>query len=473
MSNLAETVGQDILRQLPYDPNEQQMDLIAALAKFTVDADSQSLFLLNGYAGTGKTSLTGALVRVITSYGGKAKLLAPTGRAAKVFSLYSGQQAETIHHHIYQSKRYDPAAMSYGLRHNNLKNAFFIVDEASMISNTPSDNSVFGTGYLLDDLITYVYSGENCRLILLGDSAQLPPVGYNDSPALSSKVLSGYGLKIYEMSLTEVARQRLESGILHNATEIRKIIASQIFEPPVIHVSMFPDVEVMTGEFLAETIETCYARDGEDETIVVTRSNKRAVMFNQGIRARVLYMEAEICVGDLLLVAKNNYKWVNENDDQMDFIANGDVGTVKHIWNYESMYGLRFADITLEFPDYNREIELKIILNALYSETPALTYEQNEQLYQVVLEDYSDIPSKAARYKKMKEDPYFNALQVKFAYSITCHKSQGGQWKNVFIDMGFIPEDAYSNVSFYRWLYTSFTRATGKIYLINPPLQTD
>lgn len=469
----ANEIGIRILNQLPYEPNRQQMKLVAAFSRFVTDTEPRPAFVLNGYAGTGKTSLTSALVRSLSDIGIRTILLAPTGRAAKVFAAYSGHGASTIHHHIYQSRKFDPQAMAFNLKRNNFKNTYFIVDEASMISNHPGEYAVFGTGRLLDDLITYVYEGEGCRLILLGDVAQLPPVGYTDSPALSPEILHSYHLTVYSYTLTDVARQRHDSGILHNATTIRKIISSGELEPPVIRTKGYNDIEVITGEFLSEKIEECYDSDGIDETIIITRSNKRAVMFNQGVRGRVLYMESEICSGDMLLVAKNNYHWADNGDVAMDFIANGDVAIVKRMRSTSELYGFRFADVTLEFPDYHCEFDAKIILDALYSDTPALSREQNERLLNNVMEDYADIPRRAERFKKLKQDPYFNALQVKFAYSVTCHKAQGGQWKNVFIDMGYIPEEAYNNIDFYRWLYTSFTRAYGKIYLINPPLQTE
>lgn len=469
----ANEIGIRILNQLPYEPNRQQMKLVAAFSRFVTDTEPRPAFVLNGYAGTGKTSLTSALVRSLSDIGIRTILLAPTGRAAKVFAAYSGHGASTIHHHIYQSRKFDPQAMAFNLKRNNFKNTYFIVDEASMISNHPGEYAVFGTGRLLDDLITYVYEGEGCRLILLGDVAQLPPVGYTDSPALSPEILHSYHLTVYSYTLTDVARQRHDSGILHNATTIRKIISSGELEPPVIRTKGYNDIEVITGEFLSEKIEECYDSDGIDETIIITRSNKRAVMFNQGVRGRVLYMESEICSGDMLLVTKNNYHWADNGDVAMDFIANGDVAIVKRMRSTSELYGFRFADVTLEFPDYHCEFDAKIILDALYSDTPALSREQNERLLNNVMEDYADIPRRAERFKKLKQDPYFNALQVKFAYSVTCHKAQGGQWKNVFIDMGYIPEEAYNNIDFYRWLYTSFTRAYGKIYLINPPLQTE
>ena len=472
MTETERIIGTEMLRRLPYEPNGQQMELVAALSKFAVSGDDRSAFLLNGYAGTGKTTLSSAFVNALPSVGLRAVLLAPTGRAAKVFSSYSRHSAFTIHRKIYQSRRFNPEELRFGLARNNHRDTIFVVDEASMIANASGETAVFGTGCLLDDLITYVYSGEGCRLVLLGDVAQLPPVGYADSPALDDATLKGYGLSVYAFSLTEVARQKRDSGVLYNATAIRKIIASRMFGAPTIRVSGFPDIEVVDGMELADKVEECYSHDGVEDTIVVTRSHKRAVMFNQGIRARVLYMEAEIATGDLLLVAKNNYFWA-EGYDGVDFIANGDVAVVRRISHETSLYGFRFADVTLEFPDYGVEIDAKIVLDALYSESPALTRSQNEMLFHRVMEDYADIPSKGERFKRLKKDPYFNALQVKFGYAVTCHKAQGGQWKNVFVDMGYIPEDAFGNVDFYRWLYTSLTRSYGRVFLINPPVSTE
>ena len=469
MTEKERKIGTSILAALPYEPNEQQMQVVAAFSKFVADDDERTTFLLNGYAGTGKTSLAAAVVSGLEHLKMKSVLLAPTGRAAKVFSSYSGHSAYTIHRKIYQSRRYDPQDMHFSLARNPHKDTIFFVDEASMIANSSSEGAVFGTGCLLDDLITYVYSGERCRLVLLGDVAQLPPVGYTTSPALACSTLRSYSLTVYELSLTDTARQRKDSGILANATLLRRILASGNLTAPTLEVSAYPDVEVVGGDTLAESVEHCYATDGTDATIIITRSNRRAVMFNQGIRARVLYMEAEITTGDMLLVAKNNYFWA-EGYDQIDFIANGDVAVVRRISEVTPLYGFRFADVTLEFPDYQVELDAKILLDALYAEAPALTRDENERLYQNVMADYADVSRKSERYRMMKQNTFFNALQVKFAYSVTCHKAQGGQWKNVFIDMGYIPEDAYSNVDFYRWLYTSFTRATRHIYLINPPL---
>lgn len=470
MTEAEKTIGESILDKLPYEPNEQQMTVIAALSKFVCSDDEHSAFLLNGYAGTGKTSLAGALVAALPALRKRAVLLAPTGRAAKVFSSYSRHSAFTIHRRIYQCRKFDPESMRFNLARNNMKDTLFIVDEASMIANDSGDFAVFGTGCLLDDLVTYVYSGEGCRLILLGDVAQLPPVGYKESPALAPATLARYGLRVHDYSLTAVARQRLESGILHNATLVRSIIASGRLAAPTLEISQFPDVEVIDGNELIDRLETCYGQEnGREQTVIVTRSNKRAVQFNTGIRSRVLYMEDEITTGDMLLVAKNNYFW-SEAYDNIDFIANGDTAIVSRISNITEMYGFRFADVTLEFPDYDIDIDAKIILDALYAEAPSLTRQQNESLFTAIMDEYQDIPRKSAKYKRLKADPFYNAMQVKFAYSVTCHKAQGGQWRYVFIDMGYLPEEAYSNVDFYRWLYTSITRATERIYFINPPL---
>ena len=458
-----------ICRHIGFAPTAEQASAIRTFADFALDRNERVVMILRGSAGTGKTTLAGAIVKALVEMKQKLVLMAPTGRAAKVFSSYSGHSAYTIHRKIYQSRRYDPQDMHFSLARNPHKDTIFFVDEASMIANSSSEGAVFGTGCLLDDLITYVYSGERCRLVLLGDVAQLPPGGYTTSPALACSTLRSYSLTVYELSLTDTARQRKDSGILANATLLRRILPSGHPTAPPPEVSAYPDVEVVGGDTLAESVEHCYATDGTDATIIITRSNRRAVMFNQGIRARVLYMEAEITTGDMLLVAKNNYFWA-EGYDQIDFIANGDVAVVRRISEVTTLYGFRFADVTLEFPDYQVELDAKILLDALYAEAPALTRDENERLYQNVMADYADVSRKSERYRLMKQNPFFNALQVKFAYSVTCHKAQGGQWKNVFIDMGYIPEDAYSNVDFYRWLYTSFTRATRHIYLINPPL---
>ncbi len=472
MADLHENFGRAVLSHLPYTPNREQNLLIASLSFFCIEQEQDSVMLINGHAGTGKTSLTGALVKALAYFGKKTVLLAPTGRAAKVFSEYSGHSAFTIHRKIYRQKSYSPEYGNFQLSENKHVDTFFIVDEASMIPNASAEGAVFGTGCLLDDLVHYVYSGVRCHLILLGDNAQLPPVGFTDSPALSIEQLRSYGLKVYESRLTQIARQAAESGILFNATTLRRNLENTAsLVKPMLSLSQFDDIEVLSGEYMSETISDCYGRDGLSETIVITRSNKRATMFNAGIRNQILYREDELVSGDMLLVAKNNYYW-SEQYEELDFIANGDVARVSRVRGTHKMYGLRFADVTLEFPDHNNiEVDVRVVLDGLFSDSPALSREQNERLYQEI---YAELEGdKRSRYKAMKQNPYFNALQVKYAYTVTCHKAQGGQWKNVFIDMGYIPEDAFSTIDFYRWLYTAITRARSHVYLINFPLDSE
>ena len=472
MNPLVQNFGSAVLSHLPYEPNREQTMLIASLSFFCINQEPESLLLINGYAGTGKTSLTGALVRALADFGKKTVLLAPTGRAAKVFSEYSGHSAFTIHRKIYRQKSFSPEYGNFLLAENKHVDTFFIVDEASMIPNASAEGAVFGTGRLLDDLIHYVYSGVRCHLILLGDNAQLPPVGFTESPALSVEQLRSYGLKVYETQLTLIARQNEGSGILHNATLLRNNMSCrENLVKPVLHLSEYNDIEVLSGEYMSETISDCYDRDGLNETIVITRSNKRATMFNAGIRNQILYREDELVSGDMLLVAKNNYFW-SEQYEELDFIANGDVARVSRVRGTHKMYGFRYADVTLEFPDHNNiEVDAKVILDGLFSDSPALSREQSERLF---TEIYAELEGdKRTRYKALKQNPYFNALQVKYAYTVTCHKAQGGQWKNVFIDMGYIPEDAFTSLDFYRWLYTAITRARSHVYLINFPLNSD
>lgn len=458
--------GNVVLSYLSYTPNREQNQLIAALSFFCMEPIADSVMLINGYAGTGKTSLTGALVKALSSMHKKTVLLAPTGRAAKVFSEYSGHSAYTIHRKIYRQKSYSPEYGNFQLSENKHIDTFFIVDEASMIPNASMEGTVFGTGNLLDDLVHYVYSGARCHLILLGDKAQLPPVGFSESPALSVEQLQSYGLKVCEQVLTQTARQSEESGILHNATLLRRNMTSSTgLIRPDLQLDDFADIETISGEYLSEKISDCYGRDGMGETIIITRSNKRATMYNAGIRNQILYREDELVSGDMLLVAKNNYFW-SEQYEEIDFIANGDVARVVRVRGSFKRYGFRFADVTLEFPDHNNvEIDVKVILDGLFSDSPALSREQNEKLFNAI---YFELEGdKRARFKALKQNEYFNALQVKYAYTVTCHKAQGGQWKNVFIDMGYIPEEVLTTMDYYRWLYTAITRARTQVYLIN------
>ena len=453
---------------LPFTPTGCQKKLIEALSNYIISYEPDEIMLIKGYAGTGKTTMVFSLTQGLASLKIRSVLLAPTGRAAKVMAGYSKMPAFTIHKKIYRQKSSSDGMGKFALDKNLHKNTYFIVDEASMISNELSDNSVFGSGRLLDDLLEYVYSGENCRLVLVGDTAQLPPVKLNISPALEAASLEYYGFSVKEVELKEVVRQTEDSGILFNATEIRNRIGSlednSGFFP--IELNSFDDVERISGEELIETISSAYDKYGLFETTIVTRSNKRANLFNKGIRGSILYKENEIEKGDLLMVVKNNYFWVDD-DMELDFIANGDIAEIITIYGYEELYGFRFANVSLGFIDYEDvEIDCKIFLETLNIESASFPYEQNRQLFETVSEDYADVRNKRERWKKVKENPYFNALQVKFAYALTCHKAQGGQWKAVFVDHGFVNEEML-DTEYYRWLYTAFTRPTEKLFLVN------
>ena len=442
------------------------------ISEFILSGDDRKIFLLCGYAGTGKTTLISALVRTMEQLGRKTVLLAPTGRAAKVFSGYSGKSAYTIHKWIYRQKSILDASQ-FTLMDNRAVNTLFIVDEASMISNAGVSN--FGSGALLDDLVEYVYSGNGCSLLLLGDTAQLPPVGEELSPALSQDYLSSMFLGVHAIELTQVMRQLSDSGILYNATRLREIIYNgETDSLPMIRLSGFADICRVSGEELIEAIESSYNDAGTDETIVLCRSNKRANIYNEGIRRRILYREEELSRGDMLMVVKNNYYWrevLGKEDksllEKLDFIANGDVAEVVRVGGVEEMYGFRFADVTLSLIDYDDcEIDVKIMLDTLVSESPSLTKDESEKLFAAVWEDYPEIRSKRKRMEQVRNNPYYNAIQVKYGYAVTCHKAQGGQWKRVFVDQGFVSPDMLG-VDYYRWLYTAFTRASEKLYLVN------
>lgn len=460
-----------IKENFPYQPTSEQEIAVKLLSEFLLGTRSDGAFILRGYAGTGKTSLVSALVKTIDQLEQKVVLLAPTGRAAKVFSGYAGHSAFTIHKKIYRQQAFSNEVSNFSINDNLTTHTLYIVDEASMISNEGLSGSMFGTGRLLDDLIQFVYSGEGCRLLLMGDTAQLSPVGEELSPALFGDALKGYGLEVTCHDLTQVVRQVQTSGILWNATRLREMIAEEAFWGlPLIKVSGFADVKLMPGDELIEALDTCYGRDGMAETIVLCRSNKRANLYNKGIRAQILWRDDELNVGDLLMVAKNNYYWT-EKCKEMDFIANGEIAVVRRVRRTHELYGFRFADVTLVFPDYNDlELDVNLLLDTLHSETPALSKADNDKLFYAVLEDYSDLSLKRERMKKMKADPHYNALQVKYAYAVTCHKAQGGQWKNVFLDQGYMT-DEYLTPDYFRWLYTAFTRATETLYLVNYPQQ--
>ncbi len=461
-------INQQIERNFPYKPTDDQVSALQALTGFLLSEDPDGLLLMKGYAGTGKTSLVGALVKTLAEWKQKAVLLAPTGRAAKVFSGYAGQKAYTIHKKIYRQRAFSNEPVGFVPADNLHKDTLFIVDEASMISNDGLDSFSFGSGRLLDDLIQYVYSGDNCRLILMGDVAQLPPVSQPDSPALNPETLRGYNLRVTEISLTQVVRQGESSGILYNATRLRDALRHQTVEVfPKLRLKGFADFTKVSGDELIEEISSAYSRDGIEETMIISRSNKRATIYNNGVRNRILYREEELSAGDRLMVAKNNYYWT-AGMKEMDFIANGEIIEVARVRRVTELYGFRFADITARFQDHDLEIDLKILLDTLQTDTPALPREMNDRLFYTVLEDYADVPTKAGKIKKMKEDPHYNVVQVKYAYAVTCHKAQGGQWMNVFLDIGYITEEMLGE-DFYRWLYTAFTRATHHLYLVNLP----
>lgn len=468
-----------ILQQFGFPPTQEQAHALEVFAEFLTDRDPHAVMILRGSAGTGKTTLSGAIVRTLKEIRQKVMLLAPTGRAAKVFSLNSGSPAYTIHRRIYREKSFSGVEGQFNLNDNLYTDTLFMVDEASMIANMGLGGMSFGSGCLLDDLVHFVYQGRNDRLLLIGDKAQLPPVGEEESPALHAAMLEGYGLKVYECDLNEVLRQSEESGILYNATMIRQMIThDDITQLPKIHFAGYSDIKPMPGAELIEALADSYHHVGLDDTIVVTRSNKRANIFNQGIRNMVLDREEELSQGDILMIVKNNYYWMEEERKSNNklqcneipaFLANGDRAKVLKVRRRIDLYGFRFATLLLQFPDYdNYELEATVLLDTLTSEAPALTHEQQEQLFHQIEEDYQDIPLKADRMKAIRQDQFFNALQVKFGYAVTCHKAQGGQWAHVYVDQGYMTDDML-NPDYIHWLYTAFTRATEMLYLVNWP----
>lgn len=449
---------------LPFQPTDGQTRLLDTFSQFMADRDDRVCMILRGSAGTGKTSVARAIVQAMKAMHQKVVLMAPTGRAAKVFG-----GATTIHRRIYRLRSF--ASNRFSLCENMHTDTLFIVDEASMINAIAEDLGQT----LLDDLVSYVYSGRNCRLMLIGDTAQLPPVGCEEAPALLSDFVRGYMLRVYDCDLTEVLRQARESGILWNATMIRQMIThDDITQLPKIHFDGFADISVCPGNELIEQLASSYYHVGTDETIVVTRSNKRANVFNMGIRNQILDREAELTSGDQLMIVKNNYYWteIAEAETRASasaFLANGDYCIVRRVRRHRELYGFHFADATLVFPDYdNMELQATVILDTLHSEAPALTADQQQQLYLNVLEDYAYLPTKAVRLNKLKKDPYFNALQIKYSYAVTCHKAQGGQWQHVYVDQGYMTDEMLTP-SYIHWLYTAFTRAREHLYLVNWP----
>ena len=469
---------EDITSEFPFEPTHEQAVAMSRLAAFVTDEGQRRAFILKGYAGTGKTAIISSLVRTLVKCRRKVVLMAPTGRAAKVFSNTSGFAACTIHKKIYRQKSILDAG-SFQLDRNMLENAVFMVDEASMISNEGLSGTMFGSGRLLDDLISYVFSGRNCSLLMLGDQAQLPPVGEHESPGLSAEMIRGYGVEVSEFCLENVMRQEHESGILYNATQLRNYtIDCTIAAGFRFKLDGFKDVVKISGSDLIETLSTCYSRDGLDETMVLCRSNKRAIVYNNGIRSTILDREDELSRGDSIMIVKNNYYWTEKliADEGADsyanlpsFLANGDIAVIRRVRRQRELYGFRFEDAVLSFPDYDDlEMDVTLLFDTLHSESPSLTRDEGDRLFNSVMEDYAEISSKKKKMELLRENPHFNALQIKYAYAVTCHKAQGGQWKNIFIDQGYIPEEGRDE-DYYRWLYTALTRATQTVYLVNWP----
>ena len=457
-----------IKQNFRFEPTVEQAAALDLITDFLFSRVSDSIFLLKGYAGTGKSSLIGALVKTMTDFEQKTVLLAPTGRAAKVFSGYSSHPAFTIHKKIYRQKRFSGEASGFVPMDNLHKDTLFIVDEASMISNDGIDSFSFGSGRVLDDLVHYVYGGENCRLLLIGDEAQLPPVMQESSPALQIDILKGYGLDVTSTTMTQIVRQAQNSGILFNATQIRNALLENTTELfPKLKLEGFKDIRKVSGEDLIDEISAAYDRDGIEETMIISRSNKRANIYNEGVRNRILYREEELSSGDMLMVTKNNYFWT-ENIEQVDFLANGELLEVLRVRRTQEVYGFRFCDVLVKHPDYGIELEIKILIDTLHSETTGLSQEKNVELFYNVLEDYSEVTTKNGKMQKMKVDPFYNAVQVKYGYAVTCHKAQGGEWTNVFLDIGYITEE-HLGINFYRWLYTALTRSSKQLYLVNLP----
>ena len=459
-----------IRRQIGFAPTVEQAEAIDAFADYMTCRGEHPVFILSGSAGTGKTTLAAAIVKAMVEMKQKIVLLAPTGRAAKVFSLYAGQPAYTIHRRIYRQRSGAIGMDGFSLNDTLHTDTLFIIDEASMIANQGYGESGVGSGCLLDDLVRYVNSGRNCRMMLIGDKAQLPPVGEEESPALMPQVMRCYGSEVMHSTLNEVVRQGEESGILWNATKVRSMISEEYaMELPKVWFHGFDDIRNVPGNELIEELASSYSRAGLDDTIVITRSNKLAIRYNNGIRNMVLGNEDELCSGDRLMVVKNNYFWTEKEKLPVPFIANGDRVKVERVRNIRELYGFRFADVTMSFPDYdNMELTATVNLNTLRSEAPALTREESDLLFNKVMEDYQHIPLKMDRIKAMRQDVYYNALQVKYAYAVTCHKAQGGQWSHVYVDQGYMTDDMLTP-DYLHWLYTAFTRATEKLYLVNWP----
>ncbi|MCT8340179.1 AAA family ATPase [Flavobacteriaceae bacterium TK19130] len=451
----------------PFDPTQTQEVALKQLAAFSTNDQEEEIFLLKGYAGTGKTTIVGAMVKNLWKIKRSSVLMAPTGRAAKVISNYSNKEAFTIHRKIYMPKSEKGGGVSFRLQKNKHRNVLFIVDEASMIPDVNQDSKMYENGSLLDDLMEYVYSGHNCKLVLIGDTAQLPPVRLTISPALDKNFLQNHYFKnVVQVELNEVVRQQQDSGILLNATELRQRLADGFYEDFKFDIKNFKDVvRPFDGQELMDAINDAYTQLGNEESVIIVRSNKRANLYNQNIRSRILFQESELSAGDYLMVVKNNYFWVKPHSEA-GFIANGDIIKVLEIYGFKDLYGFRFAEVLVQMVDYPKmkPLETVLLLDTLTSESPSLSYDESNRLYQEVKKDYAKEKSNYKKFLSIKKNRYFNALQVKFSYAITCHKSQGGQWNTVFVEQPYLPEGV--SKEYLRWLYTAITRAEKKLYLI-------
>jgi exodeoxyribonuclease-5 len=453
------------IKNLGISPTDDQSEALKRIADYICEDTNDKIFLLTGYAGTGKTSLISSVVRTLDLLRIRSVLMAPTGRAAKVLSAFSGKQAFTIHKKIYRQKSSKDGMGKFILDRNMHRETYFIVDEASMLSNNTGDTSLFGSGRLLDDLLEYVFSGIGCKLIIAGDTAQLPPVGSVVSPALDPVMLQEYGFMLVSSDLKQVIRQSESSGILMNATGIRLQVEENDLSKPRIDCNSFTDIRRISGEDLVEELSASYDKCGLEGTIVVVNSNKQANKYNQGIRNRIFFREEEISSGDIIMVVKNNY-FLTEEEEGPGFIANGDIAEILRIRKYEERYGFRFAEMLLRFADYDLEVESKVLLDVLHLDTPSLPAEKNKELFNNILADYIDLKTRRKQYEAVRNNPYFNALQIKFSYAVTCHKAQGGQWERVFIDQGMFNRQEIT-IDYLRWFYTALTRSTDRLYLVN------
>ncbi|MCT4672729.1 MAG: AAA family ATPase [Prolixibacteraceae bacterium] len=450
-----------------FELTADQMGLIEALYQFIFEKRNLNIFVLKGYAGTGKTTIIGAFIQTLRFFGVSTSQMAPTGRAAKVLHDHTGLTVNTIHKSIYQQKNVGNIDFQFDKRHNKEEFQIYFVDEASMISNHTFKDAIFGSGNILEDLLTSTLTAQSNKLIFIGDDAQLPPIGQEHSPALDTNYLDGFGFEATQYNLTEVVRHQQNSGILHNATNIRKLLFQKEEWDKTLQFDIrdFNDINKINGREVIEEIESCFDKDGRSETILITRSNKRASLINEGIRNSILYYDEKVSSGDLIMVVKNNYFW-SKSYEKLDFIANGEIAEVTRVGKTEERYGHTFVDLEVRLLESDTYIECKAFLDLLHSEEGNLSYNKTKELYFNILEEHRELATKKDQWKHIRECPYFNALQIKFSYAITCHKAQGGQWQNVFIDQGYITEE-HMDQNFLRWLYSALTRSKKSAYLLN------